>query len=368
MAGLGERSGQPGYRGAAHPPVQTLNPVQSSFRASFIDKLRAGEYWLENVDACVCGGQSSRRIADHDRFGIPVGVVVCSACGLARTSPRLAADCLPAFYESDYHGLHMGEPKPDPSIALYRKGQGSAIFARVEDLLPRVVRVAEVGCGTGQVLREFEVAARAAGHTVLAIGCEYASAYVQAGRAAGSDIRIGGPSALAPDSPFDLVILSHVVEHFADLQSELAGVSRLVPPSAVAYVEVPGLLAIHHKPEYEFEFPRYFTLAHTFHFSLATLAYVMRKGGFELLRGDEEARTIFRRSGSPVTAQIPQGSAEVLNYLAWLESSPSMRLRRLALRSRRRARSVARVLLRTALGARAYRSVREVGRRLRIVT
>jgi len=368
MAHLDERRSPPtDYREAAHPPVQHLNAVQSTFRARFLEKLRAGEYWLEDVDVCLCGDETSRRIADSDRFGIPVGVVVCSACGLARTSPRLAADCLPAFYEHDYHGLHMGQPRPDASIALFRRGQGSAIFARVADLLPRSLRVAEVGCGTGQVLREFEAAARAAGHPVSAIGCEYASAYVHAGRAAGSDIRIGGASALVTESPFDLVILSHVVEHFADVAAELYWIWRLVAPDGLVYVEVPGILTIHHKPEYDFEFRRYFTLAHTYHFSLATLADAMGSGGFELLRGDEEARAVFQRTMSPVAPSNLHGNGEVLRYLAWLESSPTVRLRRLVLRSRRRATSAARTALGRALGPSAYRVVRGVARRLRIV-
>lgn len=353
-------------RRTAEPSTQTLTDVQAGFRASFLAKLAKGEYRLENVDMCLCGCSESRAVAHHDRFGIPVGVRVCAACGLARTSPRLAADCLPAFYEDDYHGLHMGCVTPAATTALYQHGQGSAIFARIADLLPPAIRVAEIGCGTGQVLREFETAARAAGHSVECVGCEYASAFVAAGRAAGSDIRRGGPSVLAADPPFDLVILSHVVEHFANVPDELGSVSLLLRPGGLAYVEVPGVLAIHHQQQYDFEFGRYFTLAHTYHFSLGTLVDTMTRAGFEFVRGDEEARTVFRRTLSPTTRDVPPGrSDELIRYLAWLGSSPSMRARRLALRARRRLRYLARTGLERVLGPAAYRRLRDRVRRNR---
>lgn len=350
------------------PPVERLNDVQAGFRQSLLGKLASGEYWLERVETCLCGGRTSKQVADHDRFGIPVGVEVCTACGLARTSPRLAADCLPAFYEHDYHGMHMGIVTPDASTALYQQGQGAAIFARVSDLLPQSVRVAEIGCGTGQVLREFEAALRAEGRSVQAVGCEYASAYVEAGRLVGSDIRAGGPSVLAADGPFDLVILSHVVEHFADVPGDLESVSRLLRRGGLAYVEVPGVLAVHRKPQYDFRLSRYLTLAHTYQFSLGTLTDAMGRAGFELVRGDEEARAVFRWADRSVVQAVPPGRADdLIRYLDWLESSPSVRARRMGLRMRGKVKSVVRPVLRALLGRQAYRALRERARGRRFV-
>ena len=60
---------------------------------------------------------------------------------------------LPAFYQREYHGLHMGIEHPDPSTSLYRRGQGAAIYAFVRHATPAgPLRVAEVGSGTGSVL------------------------------------------------------------------------------------------------------------------------------------------------------------------------------------------------------------------------
>jgi SAM-dependent methyltransferase len=316
--------------------------VQRAYRATVLAKLADGRYHLEDVLACpLCGASEATPLAAHDRFGLPIGTVLCRRCGLARSTPCLAASDLPAFYQDDYHGLHQGLPAPDPSTALFRSGQGAAIFAMVRDQLPeKPLRVAEIGAGTGQVLREF---ADAAGGGMLA-GCEYASAYVDAGRSVGTDLREGGPETLRDLAPFDVVILSHVVEHFPDLDAGLTEVRALGGAATLFYVEVPGLLTIDHKSEYAYRFDRYLTLAHTFHFTLATLSATMARSGFALVHGDEQVRTVFRQGER---REPHPDAADAQAVLASLEAlgSWSNRLRRARLLPRRAAAWVAKELL-----------------------
>ena len=351
------------YRTSAAP--QRLTAVQERFRDAVLAKLNAGDYALEEVLYCLCGSQDSVSVADRDRFGLPVGVVVCTACGLARTSPRLAQESLPRFYDEDYHGLHMGVPDPAASTSLFRPGHGRVIYSLLEGSLPgRQLRVAEVGCGTGQVLREFIAAGARRGREITGMGCEFASAYVEAGRGAGTTIRQGGPETLRDDSPFDVVILSHVVEHFTDVPGELAQISQLVATDGLVYVEVPGILTIDAKAEYEYEFGQYLTLAHTYHFSLDTLVDAMDRAGFALVFGDEETRSVFRRAPHRVERSAAHGAAAVLEYLDSLDRSRSLPFKRAALRARRGVLTHAQRAARSILPDRAYRIVRGLFRSL----
>lgn len=345
-----------------------LNRVQERYRRSVLAKLQGEAYRLESVAECLCGTGEAISVAEHDRFGLPVGVVACMNCGLARTTPRLAAADLPRFYQEDYHGLHMGVPEPDPSMSLFRAGQGAIIHGKVADLLPhRHIRIAEIGCGTGQVLREFLDAASQSGRSGEAIGCEYAPAYVRAGRSVGSDIREGGADVLENDGPFDLVILSHVLEHFADVPAEMTVISHLVGDRGLVYVEVPGVLSIHRKPEYDFEFIRYFTVAHTYHFCLDTLVDVMHRAGFELVSGDEEIRSVFRTTALTGERAVSRGPDTLLRYLDWLTESRTVRIKRIILRSGRRSKDTARRTMRALLGGRIYGLIRGAARRLGIL-
>ena len=323
-------------------------------------KLGDGTYRLEWVTQCLCGSEDSITIATQDRFGLPVGVVACRRCGLARTNPRLHSDDVEAFYRDDYHGLHMGIPEPTPDVALFKTGQGSRIYGLLRHELPTTVRLAEIGCGTGRVMREFVAAAARDGIHVEAAGCEYAPAYVAAGEAAGSTIRLGSIETLVDLGPFEVVIMSHVLEHFTDVPRDLAATSELLSDHGIVYVEVPGLTAIDSKPEYDYDLVKYVTLAHTYHFSLGTLANVMARAGYVLISGDEDVRALFRRGPSmEITAATHLD--QLLDYLEWLRTSPRMRVKRFGRRLRRFALdSFARLV-----GNRGYEAARNATRAIR---
>jgi SAM-dependent methyltransferase len=333
-------------------PARDLSRVQARYRKRVVDRLASGEYHLEDVALCQCGSADAERVSSADRFGLPVGVVMCLSCGLLRTTPRLAAADLPAFYRDDYHGLHMGIERPDPETSLFSRGQGAQVYRYLRHRLEgSSTRIAEVGAGTGSVLREFADAARHDGLATELVGCEYATALVEAGRSVGTDIRQGGLEALHGIEPPDVLILSHVLEHFADPAVELEAIRRLVSPRSLVYVEVPGLLAIHRKPQYDYSFRAYVTLAHTYHFSRATLIQTLRRGGFKLLSGDELVRSAFVVDpGLGPPAPEPGLADRHREYLAWLESAPSVRARRAALRGRRRLRRAIRAGARAVLG------------------
>jgi len=360
------------------PPVAPrLSPIQVSHRAAFLAKIASGEFAFEEVPTCLCGATESVQIATHDRFGIPVGVVGCPACGLLRTSPRLAAANLPAFYEADYHGLHFGIEQPTGATTLVRIGQGAAIWAFSRAYLGSTpsrhrLQVVDIGAGTGVVLRELEAAAKADGVDVESVGCEYSSAFATMARERGTEVRTGGLETLIGTGlQPDLVVMSHVLEHFPDPAADLARVKGLVQPTTLVYVEVPGVLTIDTKPQYDYELVKYLTLAHTYHFTLGTLVEAMERAGFAFVRGDEEVRALFRLADaraaeSAISRPVDDPAtrfARVLAYLSWLDRSARMRLRRFRLHARRGTRAAVRQLARRTIGKGGIRAIKRLLRR-----
>lgn len=336
------------------PSVWPLNEIQKTYRGRILDRLGSGTYKLEKVACPLCGSDGGEGLSERDRYGLPLKVVICMSCGLVRSAERLSSNSLPLFYQEDYHGLHFGETKPDPNLSLFREGQGAGIYeALKQQLSGKQLTVVEIGAGAGTVLREFEEEARRDGRMVGAVGCEYSSEYASAGMAKGLDIRTGGIDVLTDVRDPDVIILSHVVEHFGDPIAELKQVSELATDSTLVYAEVPGIRTIHEKSEYEYDFLRYLTLSHTFHFTLTSLNRVFARAGFVLLKGDEVVRGVFRTAGS--TEDLPDDAGADLHrithdYLRWLESSRAVSIRRMVLRSDRRLRAVAgRVLRRLGL-------------------
>ncbi len=346
-------------------PAARLNAVQLRFRDQLLEKLADGQYHLEAASRCPCGAPGGELVASADRFGVPIGVVLCQICGLLRTTPRLAAGDLPAFYEQEYHGLHMGIERPSATTALFRRGQGETVYRFLRPYLPSgQLHVAEIGAGAGSVLREFAEASRADGIATTLSGCEYAAEFVEVGRRLGIDMRQGGIGALRGIDQPHVLILSHVVEHFADLGDELSAIRGLVGDKTLVYVEVPGIYAIHRKPEYEFEFAQYLTLAHTFHFVLGTLREAMARAGFRYVTGDEEARTVFQAGRDPSVLPGREARAVMISgYLEWLRADRLLKVRRAVLRGRRTTRRAARTAVRAMAGERGMRVVRGLLRR-----
>ena len=85
-------------------------------------------------------------------------------------------------------------------------------------------------------------------------------------------------SALISTNRFDIIILSHVVEHFLDFSYEFSIIKKLLNGNGVVYIEVPCI--IREKP-YNFLFS--LQNAHAYYFSADTLETTMKLLGFRCI-------------------------------------------------------------------------------------
>ena len=107
----------------------------------------------------------------------------------------------------------------------------------------------EIGAGMGGILsgmREVEP------HATVK-GIDLGSEYIEQGKIRGIQLEVGNSASEAMINPkkYDLIILSHVLEHFLDLDSELNNISLLLKEDGIVYIEVPGLLKIHETPNFQ---------------------------------------------------------------------------------------------------------------------
>ena len=254
-----------------------------------------GTLELKHPVNCVCGAEPLEPISAYDRFGLPFGTAICRRCGLVRLTPFIAERSLRYYYDKIYHPLHF-ESELTALPSLFAKGQGAKIFERVKTYLAArdPVSVLEIGAGTGSVLAEFDKAAAAAGCRARVVGTEFSSECVKIASSKGIEMITGAfDEVIETGQRFDLVVLSHVFEHFTDLPEALRRTHAVLAEGGIVYVEVPGIMALHARPGYRFDYIRYVTHAHVFHFNLASLVDVFGRGGFELLTGNEEVEAVF---------------------------------------------------------------------------
>jgi len=298
---------------APGPPSVPLDGAQRAVLARVAARLADGTYRLEPAP-CPCGAARDVELARRDRYGLPVRTVLCRACGLARTDPRMRTEALRRFYEEDYRDLYTG-PAARERLFEGQIALGRSILAHVGRVLPAGGTVVEVGCGPGGNLVPF---AEAGYRTV---GVDLGTTGFELGRARGVDLRQGDAASLLAEGvgPVDLLVLHHVLEHFEDPIEALRPIRRLLAPRGVLWVEVPGLHAIHTR--YAGDFLRYLQNAHLFHFTAATLAYVLRRAGLEPVHVDEHALALAipAPAGDRTPFPPPSGARATLAYLRRLE-------------------------------------------------
>lgn len=263
-------------------PAARLNHLQMTVRdrvaRSYADS------WNTEIAACLCGREEGSVVTELDRYGLPCRSVLCKNCGVLRTSPRLDADSLQQFYETDYRALYGGTRQVTEEFFAQATKNGEAILRLVGGRLRPGARVADVGCGSGGLLLSF----RDAGHRV--VGCDFGAEYLQRGIRDGLDLRVGGFDVLHDAQPFDLIILSHVLEHIPDIDLFLDGLRKMLRPDGLLYVELPGIRVVGTTYREPLAF---FQGAHLWSFDLNGLSLTMAQRGWVLVKGSEHIRALY---------------------------------------------------------------------------
>jgi SAM-dependent methyltransferase len=304
----------------AAAPAPRLTASQQSARDAILRSDRPEDY--EAVDCPCRARQGDRLLAEVDRHGIPCRNVICLACGLIRLSPRWREERYDRFYRSEYRSLY------NPSLssrADYARevACNPATLARGRWIertalrygLPARPRLVELGAGAGWNLSRLPTGWHRVGYDVD-------DEYLEIGRNSfGVEMRKGlVEDALPAMSRADIVLLSHVVEHFPSPEAVLEGITRRLGPGALLLIEVPGLFRLHRT---NLDPRSYLQNAHTFAYCAATLQDACRRAGLDVLEIDQFTRAVCR-TGSPALQHadaLRAGLAErITRYLRLCDS------------------------------------------------
>ena len=297
-----------------------LNELQQNTLSDFKRAQKDGTIKFVQRINCACGVEEPIHLANIDRFGLPINSYICGNCGLIYTSPVLTPDSLRPFYEKYYHLLHFGSP-PSSDKTLYAKGQGKKIYNLLKKWCDtKKITVLEVGCGSGSVIKEFIKEALNDGCKARGIGLEYSKEYVECFDPEGLDIKLlsGDLHNIASSTgPYDVVIMSHVFEHFLEPQVELQTLKKFINEHSLIYIEVPGIFSLSYRYVYNCDYLRYFTFAHIYNFNLISLTNLLSKNGFGLLWGNEEIESVY--SLGRQTIDTSDNTKNVITYIRNLE-------------------------------------------------
>lgn len=314
----------------AGAPSARLSATQSATRDTIVKADRPEHY--EVVD-CPCGATAGDRLlSEVDRHGLACRNVICLGCGLIRLTPRWRENRYREFYQSEYRRLYnpsaMSKATYAREVAENPATQKRAAWVEREARshgAPANARLVEIGAGAGWNLAHLP-------ESWDRLGFDVDEEYLAIGAASfGADMRYGlVDEALSEIPAADIVLLSHVVEHFSNPSGILQAIGRRLRPNALLLIEVPGIFRIHST---NLDVRSYLQNAHTFTYCATTLTDECRRAGLQVVAVDEMARVICRSGGSGAGVQRVQTgfAARIIRYLQLCDSGHRHydRLRRL---------------------------------------
>ena len=238
----------------------------------------------EIVKSCpLCGGENSRHFDQRKFRGQMVINRICQGCGLVYQSPRMTEAESAAFYAEEYRLLYEGSTDPTARNVTVQRARAESLFTFARPLVEKVARHLDIGCSLGILLQRF-----AETYHCQPVGIEPGEAHRIRARKEGLTVYAALEElAKAGEGHFDLISMSHVLEHLPDPVGYLVHLREtLLTPDGWLLLEVPNLYA--HDS---------FEVAHLLAFSPHTLREVLRKSGFSIVK--------FEQHGRPNSALIP---------------------------------------------------------------
>jgi SAM-dependent methyltransferase len=293
-----------------HTPRFFLDETQKSAIQKFEAAITEEKIKFEE-SICLCGSSQGVLIANYDRYSIQSKTYLCKNCGMLRTNPRLDCKSLSLFYKSYYRSIYVGQSRATESFFFDQISHGQEIYELVSLMFTREnCLVIDIGCGAGGTLVPF----KENGWRVA--GCDVGISYLQYGLDQGLSLEEGETDTLKKYGKADLVILSHVLEHFPEPLKSLLEISELLCEGGYLYIELPGIFKVHRTYGSTLMFLQN---AHLYHFTLTSLTFLLSNAGFELIKGDEYIHAIFQKKRACQKTCKQNQYYQVLFYLQFTE-------------------------------------------------
>lgn len=226
--------------------------------------------WVD-VENCPLCESKEMKLFDSGKYrgGYELEYKICQKCGLVFMSPRPDQETLNQFYATEYRRLCYGDGKP-PEAHLLQEAKRAGHFAEIASLnIPhQIENHIDIGSSTGRLMQVLQEKLNC-----QSLGIELSEDYRAFALSNGLTVYSSLDSFLNSDrssTRFDLVTMSHVLEHFEDPVDSLKLIrKKIVKPDGYILIEVPNLYG-----------HICFDVSHNFAFSQATLKETLRKSGF----------------------------------------------------------------------------------------
>ncbi len=261
--------------------------------------------------ACLACGAPTARVLDRvfdTRFGIDAlfDIARCTACGLEQTAPMPAPGELGAYYAAHYNfGGESGTTYTGLRARFLESGLYRLWLALDGDISfharPGRGRLLDIGCNEGRGLSLY-----ARNGFAAVEGLETNPVAAAAARRRGFAVHGVELADFRPTEPYDVAVLSNVLEHALDPAVMLRDVARILKPSGEVWISCPNaaswLRGLFGRRWINWHVP-----FHIVHFTDATLTQTLERGGFATIERDQATPALWVAHSTIAAATAHQG-------------------------------------------------------------
>jgi SAM-dependent methyltransferase len=206
-------------------------------------------------------------------------VLYCSSCSSYFLEDMPTEAELQSYYRAQYYQSSVGKAK-DSIKHLFREfrtaNQASFIMQSIRS--PTPLKILEIGAGDGRLL--WKVRPLAEGRFEKLHGLELSPYYVDYAQKKWG-LKLQDQDFFSLTGPYDLILMSHVFEHFVDLAKVVDHLRRLLSPGGYLFVEVP------HSPSPKEVSPQdlahFLNTTHTYNFTAPSIRAFWERAGYQVL-------------------------------------------------------------------------------------
>ncbi len=234
-----------------------MKPESILAREDFLKKTK-GVNALRRQKCYLCSNDKFSILTEIDRYGFYYPTGMCKVCGNIQQTEYYSEKTLADFYSNYFRKIYENK-NPDELFNSQKKGNGISIYHFVTSIV-KPKNVLEVGCGAGGILSVFK------DNGCKVLGLDFDEDYLNSARKNGINVKNGSIDILEESDQYDLIILSHVLEHIAKPIIFLKKLSKHLNKNGLVFIEVPSIDNIN-LGDYKLDLLNYWQNAHVIHFT-----------------------------------------------------------------------------------------------------
>ncbi len=185
----------------------------------------------KRLNCPVCGSASIRPIAEVIHLAHNITYFVCRSCLAMFQNPTIAQDDIENFYASIYPVLYRRHNSA--SIIDAQKKRAEKFLEFISTHIEKPKEVLEIGCSAGLLGQAYLKRYPEAAYVGVELD-EHLAALATEHFPVARSVKEHG------ERRYDLILMSHVLEHFFDPVAYLATLSRYLTPNGRVIIEIPN--------------------------------------------------------------------------------------------------------------------------------